>query len=203
MILVRRLREKPKREKARTARTARTNGPTANKASVGDAEDCVLLDTGANEVACTGHGPKPTRSKLSPLQLADGSQVEAWRTRDGDIFVESSRLIRADVSNATWRIGKVGEPPRPGFLHPTANGRVVQFFGNQFHGTEEYTNGPRHVAIAGLEDTDCRAHAHVGDSGFQDSGNVDAITRDEAADTSLHIPISHSRHHHSGKRSLP
>ena len=43
---------------------------------------------------------------------------------------------------------KVGEPPRPGFLHPTANGRVVQFFGNQFHGTEEYTKGPRHVAIA-------------------------------------------------------
>ena len=71
------------------------NGPTANKASVGNTEDCVLLDTGANEVARTGHGPKPTRSKLSPLQLADGSQVEAWRTRDGDIFVESSRLIRA------------------------------------------------------------------------------------------------------------
>ena len=63
--------------------------PVANKASMSRVEDCVLLDTGANEIVRTGCGPKPVRSKLSPLQLADGSQVEAWRTRDGDIFVES------------------------------------------------------------------------------------------------------------------
>ena len=63
--------------------------PVANKASLSSVEDCVFLDTGANEIVRTGCGPKPARSKLSPLQLADGSQVEAWRTRDGDIFVES------------------------------------------------------------------------------------------------------------------
>ena len=73
------------------SQTAPPRRPTANRATVDEhGGDCVLLDTGANEIVRMGCGPKPARSRLSPLQLADGSQVEAWRTRDGDIYIESN-----------------------------------------------------------------------------------------------------------------
>ncbi|CAE7661265.1 unnamed protein product [Symbiodinium sp. CCMP2592] len=53
-------------------------------------DDLVLADTGANEVIRpTGNGPPPRSSSVS-LTLADGNEVEAWRTRDGELAIPGS-----------------------------------------------------------------------------------------------------------------
>ena len=64
----------------------------------------------------------------------------------GELWIEQPET-QSENSKAVWRTVKEGEPPRPGKLHPTANGRVVQFFGNQLHGTEDYRGGTRRVMI--------------------------------------------------------
>ena len=50
----------------------------------------VLLDSGANEAVRSGQDHVPQRAIRTPLQLADGSLVEAWRNRDGEILVEGN-----------------------------------------------------------------------------------------------------------------
>ena len=82
----------------------------ADAKAVTEGDECsdVLLDTGANEVVRTAPGPKPARARPAPLVLADGQQVNAWRTRDGEMFVEAQegtstlcavcRLIQIGVS---------------------------------------------------------------------------------------------------------
>ena len=65
-----------------------SGGSVAKKACSQGSDEQVLLDTGANEVVRTG-GQRPQRAHSAPIQLADGKQIEALRTRDGDIWIEA------------------------------------------------------------------------------------------------------------------
>ena len=65
-----------------------SGGSIAMKACSQRLDEHVLLDTGANEVVRTG-GQRPQRAHSAPIQLADGKQIEALRTRDGDIWIEA------------------------------------------------------------------------------------------------------------------
>ena len=60
-----------------------------SQARKGDGDVGVLLDSGANEIVRTAPDPKPHRSRPSPLQLADGQSVQAWRTREGEIYIQT------------------------------------------------------------------------------------------------------------------
>ena len=68
-----------------------SQGSQARKAQAmtGDGDVGVLLDSGANEIVRTAPDPKPHRSRPSPLQLADGQSVQAWRTREGEIYIQT------------------------------------------------------------------------------------------------------------------
>ena len=84
------------RRPASAQQTAETHQRSQAAAAVGSAlghageDDLVLADTGANEVIRpTGNGPPPRSSSVS-LTLADGNEVEAWRTRDGELAIPGS-----------------------------------------------------------------------------------------------------------------
>ena len=68
-----------------------SQGSQARKAHAmtGDGDVGVLLDSGANEIVRTAPDPKPHRSRPSPLQLADGQSVQAWRTREDEICIQT------------------------------------------------------------------------------------------------------------------